>query len=360
MPTIEEIDAAYDAAVAYDVLVAKALKVDEVAQIAAAEERLRTFLIARWETLSKKAVAQSKKLTFDLKIAPVISESVDLIMSEWSLDVAPRFVTEIDRVYRLAREAGFKKAKGITTAPLTYDTPPVPEVTVKKTKVKKATDAEFNVVFDLIDEQAIEAMQEDNLFWIGEHYGKNVSVAVSETATETLLKQGASRIQAAEAMAEAMVTALSSLHVPGGYRGSARGYLEGLTANAMTTARVQGQIRSFENVGITTYEIVNPSDERTCPICSHMNGKVFTTTSATKQIELVQDTSSPGDVKNVHPWLSVKDLKAISPKAGAQGVADATNLTKAGFGLPPFHFRCRCTVDVSEASESFEALSGVA
>jgi SPP1 gp7 family putative phage head morphogenesis protein len=349
MPTREQLDAAYEAAMTADELICKALEVSEVAQIASSETRLRDFCIARWETLAKKAVQEAVRLTLDWAGPEVIAEAVHQIMLNWALEVSPSFLKELDRVYRLARIAGFKKAKGLTNEPLTYDTPSVEQV-------QKAADAEFKVVFDLVDEQAVAALQTNNLFWIGEHYGKNVSESVANTASETLVQAGSSRKEAAVAMEKAMSTALKSFHVPGGYSGSARGYIEGLVANAMTTGRVQGQIRSFVNVGITTYELVNPVDERTCPICAHMAGKVFTVKQASDQIELVQSASSPDQVKAIHPWLTVSEMKAISPLPGHQGPADSTALALAGFQLPPFHFRCRCTVDVSEFSESFEAL----
>lgn len=347
-----DLDAAYEAAMLTDVLFAKALKLSEVAQIASGEVRLRDFCIDRWDANAADAVAKAEQLTLDGAGADAIAAGVDLIMGQWAEDVAPSFLKEVDRVYRLARTAGFKKAKGLTDEPLTYDTPSAESIT-------KAVDAEFQVVFDLVDEAAVESLQNNNLFWIGEHYSKNVSTAVSETASETLIQAGASRKEAAAEMIKSMTKALSTLYVPGGFAGTAHSYAEGLVANAMTTARVQGQIRSFTNVGITTYEIANPEDERTCPVCGHMAGKVFTTKSANDQIELVQTAASPSTVQSVHPWLSVTEMLAISPTPGSAGVADSQALAKAGFNLPPFHFRCRCTVDVSEASESFEALADI-
>lgn len=358
MPTIDDLDAAYGAAVAFEVAMAKALGVSEVAQIASAEERLRSFLIARWEALTVEAAERSKQLVNEWAGEATVYENVHEIMERWAFEVSPQFVTEIERIYYLARKAGADKALGKTTASLTYDTEPVapgPEVE----KVTKAIDLDFDLVFDQVDEDAVAAMNGQNLFWIGEHYGTNVSAAVEETAKEVMIQGGASRAATAEAMERAMIGALSSLYVPNGYRGSSRSYMEGLTANAATTARVQGQVRSFEQIGITTYTIANPSDERTCPICGHMTGKVFTTRQARKQIDLVQAASTPEDVKAAAPWLTVKEMKAISPEAGFQSVSDSTDLSKANFNLPPFHFRCRCTVDVSEESSEFENLADV-
>lgn len=349
--TDERRDAAYMAALNLDVLLAKALKVNEVALIAAAEERLRTFCMDRWFALATDAVLKAEALTLGGSGKEPIVHAVDDIMRAWAPSVAPPFMVEVENVYILARKAGGDKAIGFTTESLVYDTPPVEE------PVKKAKgDVEFKVAFDVVDQHAVEAIQGNNLFWVGNHYDKNVSAAVAEVAEETLIKAGSSRATAAAAMATAMTKALGSVHVPGGYHGSASSYLEGLVANAMTTARVQGQVRSFEVVGITSYELVSPSDERTCPTCAHMAGKQFTVESARKQIELEQAINSPDMMSEAHPWLSTKEMLALSPIAGHVGAADSAALAKAGFGLPPFHFRCRCTVDVTDTSQSFNDL----
>jgi SPP1 gp7 family putative phage head morphogenesis protein len=357
MTTIREIDAQYDIALQAESVLVKALDVSAVAQIAMAEERLRTFLIKRWESLTIKAANAAGKVVANGGGAATATEAVNEVMGDWSYQIAPRFMTEIERMYKLARKAGGDKATGKTTAPLTYDVPPIDESPL--VKVKKV-EAEFKLVFDLVDEQAVRSLQDQNLFWIGEHYSKNVTAAVSETATEVMIKGGASRVATSEAMKQAMIGALSSLYVPGGYRGSSRTYMEGLTANAATTARNHGQIRSFEQIGITSYEIVNPSDERTCQICAHMNGKVFTTKQARKQITKTQSATTPEEVRAVNPWLKFSQIKAISPEAGFQTVEDSNELTKAGFNLSPFHFRCRCTADISESSSSFEELEAIA
>lgn len=353
MTTTAERDTAYDEAFALDWLLCKALKISEVAQMSAAEQRLRSFCINRWFAFADEAIKEAVKLTEDGAGEPNISNAVGEIMHGWAPDISPAFVKEIDHVYRLARQAGGNKATGYTTESLVYDTPPVDDEAVSK--AKKGV-AEFKVSFDLVDQNAVEALQDNNLFWIGEHYDKNVSAAISETASETLIQAGSSRKTAALAMAKAIETKLGSLSVPGGYKGSASSYLEGLVANAMTTARVQGQVRSFEVVGISSYELVTPGDERTCPVCMHMSGKRFSIESAHKQIELEQSINTPDAMKQVHPWLSPKELLAISPAPGPISVADSAALAAAGFSLPPFHFRCRCTIDLTSSGSSFNSL----
>lgn len=351
----------YDAAVAADVIVIKALKVSEVAQIASTEVRLRDWMIARFEARAKSAVKSAAKAMRDGAGAEAIKAIVDDKMRPWSGEVIGRFNKEWERVYRLARVAGSKRVQGKIKTPLVYDVPTVePNPDLKVTKAIGEPAAEFGFAFDLADEAALAAAKNKNTFWIGEMYDETMSTVISDTVAETSIAAGASRAEAAKLLTTRLTKLLGTVSMPTGYTGTLRSYVEGIVANALTTARVQGQIKSFTDLGVTTYEIVNPQDERTCPVCGHMDGKVFTTKQATTLIEEEIAAESPAAVKAVHPWLSLAQMLDISPKPGFQSTTDSTSLADAKFNLPPFHFRCRCTVDISEESESFESLEPTA
>jgi hypothetical protein len=148
-------------------------------------------------------------------------------------------------------------------------------------------------------------------------------------------------------MAERLSRQFGIVGVPGGFHGSSKSYFEGLVANASTVARVTGQVRSFESLGVKRLVVVNPMDNRTSKICKHMNGKVFTIPQARNQLNADLGAATPEDVKVSHPWLSHKQLKTVSPVAGQVGKADAEALAAANVAMPPYHFRCRTTVDIS-------------
>jgi hypothetical protein len=78
-----------------------------------------------------------------------------------------------------------------------------------------------------------------------------------------------------------------------------------------------------------------------------MDGKKFSTEQANRQVAAEIEAENRDDIKAAHPWFSYKQVIAISPKAGHVSPQDSAALAKAGFPLPPFHFRCRCAIDVN-------------
>ncbi|MGW8177936.1 MAG: hypothetical protein ACWGQW_03965 [bacterium] len=350
-------DTSYDRLVLANEIVAKALALPEVTQMAKAEQLLRQYLDKKWEIRVNQAVTAAKKATAAGKSAKQIQASIRKIMKQWSKDVTPRFNRDVEKVYKLARVVAAKKAKKKTKKPLVFDTPNFQELK----PVKKATTASVGVSFDLADQEAIAMLQERNVFWIGSHYDENVAGAIASTTSETLGEVGATRRVAALLMAERVREQLGRVVTPGGFHGTSVQYFEGLTANSMTVARVFGQMRSFDDIGITRYTIVNPQDSRTCKVCSTMDGKVFTVQQGAAQMAAEQAATSPDQIKAIHPWLSTSQLAAITTTpgrvSGPAGRAESRALSAAGVSLPPFHFRCRCTVDVDPAAGSFEQLA---
>lgn len=351
------LEAQYDRLVLADEIVSKALGISELSQMARYEQRLRQYINKKWDTRREQAAKKAGSLTKAGKTAKQVSAAVGKIMNQWSKDVTPRFNRDIASIYKLARKAGMKKGKKKSKGSLAYDTPNFTE------QVQKAK-AEVAVSFDLADQEAIAALAERNTFWIGTHYDENISAAVAETSSATILEAGASRSVAAVAMVERIRDVLGHVPTPGGFNGTSVQYFEGLTSNAATVARAFGQMRSFGDIGITRYTIANPQDSRTCKVCSHMDGKVFNVEQGYSQMSAELGASSPDDIKQIHPWMNHSQLTAISSRPGAvsgrAGVADSRALAAAGLSLPPFHFRCRCAVDVDASSASFGSLSPMA
>lgn len=345
----------YAGLVLADSIIAKAARISEVSQMGRTEKRAREFITAVWERRAKKATAKATAMAKQLKPATQIAAAVNKIMDGWAAEITPVFLAEFKRTYRLGRIAAWKKATKQTTAELRYNTP-------KFEEVKKAKEVvELLPSFDLVDDMAVSALESHQVFWIGEHYKGSVSPNIAETTKDVMAKAGRDAKAAGKAMSEKIGGALSKVRVPGGFSGSARQYFEGLTANAMTVARVHGQMRSFMDIGITRYSISNPSDHRTCKRCAHMEGKVFTTKQGAAQMSSELAAKNPDQVKAAHPWLTESQIKDISPKAGPlKGVAgekDSKALAAKGQALPPYHYRCRCTVDISLDIGSYSDLA---
>ncbi len=352
-----EIDILHDVLAVSDQAVAKALMISEVAQIARVEVRMRELLTLKWRNRVDQASARAGAIFAGGGSLKMAYAAVDKIMSKWSGEVTLSYGADIEELYKLARLAGWKKANGQIGGTLQYSVPNFTEdiedgkskVKVEKAKRKKRV-AQTKPSFDLFDEQAVLQLQDDQMLWIGIHYDNNVRAVVRESVKPGLI-QGFGRVEAGKRVAEAVGKNLRKVTVPGGFNGSDAKYFEGLAANTATNGRVRGQVRSFSDIGVTRYEIVNPMDKRTSPICQFMNGRIFTVQEAVSQIETVSGATTPEQVKEGHPWLSQTKAKGIHKSGGDRALA------KAGLSMPPYHFRCRSTVDISTDSVSFGALS---
>lgn len=355
----------YAGLVLSDNLIVKAVAVSEIAQMARIEVRMREYLIATWQRRQTKAIKQATSMAKQLKPPSSISAAISKHMADWDEEILPAFLAEVEKTYRLAREVAFKKATRRTKQSLSYPIPERPGVeatgvaTEKAAKGAKAV-ARIRPSFDLADEQAIKALKKQQVLWIGKHYQRRVSPAIAEVTRTTMAEVGRSAAVAGTLMAKRVADTLSHVKVPGGFMGSTPQYFEGLTANAMTVARVHGQIRSFMEIGIVTYSISNPGDKRTCARCAHMDGKVFKVQQGGEQMQRELGAKDPDAVKTAHPWLSLNQIKFISPTggpmAGKAGATDSKALAGKGQALPPYHFKCRCTVDIGTDSMTYQSL----
>lgn len=341
----QELDILHDVIRLSDVSIAKVLMISEVAQIARSEMRMRDYLLGKWRLRATEAAARAGAVVSGGGNLTSAYAAVDKVMGKWAGEVEARAGKDLENVYYLARKAGWKKGTGQTKASLQYVVPNFTEEieAVQKAKRKAAT---VLPSFDLLDEKAVDTLQRDQMLWIGRHYDANLREAVREAVKPGMIA-GRGHDKIGPIVRDAVQKTLGKVVVPEGFSGSDAKYFEGIAANVSTNARVSGQIRSFKDIGITKYEIVNPMDERTTPICRHMNGKVFEVKDAEAQLKRTAAATTPEGVKQAHPWLSLVKVQAIK---GSKGLA------KAGLALPPYHFRCRSTVDVSVESMSFESL----
>jgi SPP1 gp7 family putative phage head morphogenesis protein len=343
-----DLDVLHDVLVTSDVSIAKALMISEVAQIARHEMRMREYLLGKWRVRAKQASEKAGAAYAGGGTIAGVRAAVDTVMDKWAGDVETRATSDLSNIYKLARKAGWKKAKGKTKASLQYIVPNLSELDTPLKKAKAKT-PEVAPKFDLLDENALEELTTDQMMWIGLHYSKNVRDALRVAVTPTML-EGMGRQEAGAFVAKILGEILGKVAVPGGFIGTDAKYFEGLAANVATNARVRGQIRSFSDIGITSYEIVNPDDERTSDICHYLNGTVFKTSDAEAQVAATGAAKNPAAVRAAHPWLSFDEIKEIGDSGGADALA------KAGLALPPYHFRCRSTVDVAVGSMDFDSL----
>jgi SPP1 gp7 family putative phage head morphogenesis protein len=195
-------------------------------------------------------------------------------------------------------------------------------------------------LLSLPDRRAIEVLTRHNCFWLGEHYGEHIGPKISEL-TRNALDTGIGR----KALAEDLKRELGGV-APEDYK-----YWDVASSAALVRARSFGTISGMEEAGITEYEILAMMDERMCPICGEMNGRVFSVAETRKVIDSALGLDDPKAFKAAMPWQTKPAIGVSSAK-----------LASSGQGIPPFHGRCRCTLIVVSESAVItkESFPGVA
>lgn len=355
----------HDGISALDAIIAKALKVNELARIAKIETNLRRYIGKEWDSLavdaSKQAAAAMRSGSGnpgndDIKRMMV---RVDRVMSDWHETIEKRYVDDNHEVYELAHISSMKRALGKRKRPLDYNTPPGPEVRVNKAKeiVHIAGDGGERIPlilpsFNAVDMATIEAFEKHQVFWIGRHYKQNVSDTVARVARDTIVKAGLGREEAGKITQKVVRDALDIVEVPDGFTGTATRYFEGLVANTVTTQRVSAQLTGFERFGYTKHVIVNPRDQRTCPICDLMDGKVFEIAQGRKTLDSLVKAKNPASIKRIQPFMTVAIARELT--GGQRGPISAGRtraIAARGNSMPSFHFKCRCSIDITEEEE---------
>ncbi|MDR0652983.1 MAG: hypothetical protein LBG12_06710, partial [Synergistaceae bacterium] len=184
----------------------------------------------------------------------------------------------------------------------------------------------------LPDRRAIEALTKHNCFWLGQHYGEHIGPKISEL-TRSALDTGIGR----KALAEDLKKELGGV-APKDYK-----YWDVVSSAALVRGRSFGFISGMREAKLEYYEVLAMMDERTCPICRTMNGRVFSVAAAKSKINEVIEIKDPDKFKAALPWQNKPSL----------GIKSET-LMSEGKAIPPFHGRCRCTLIAAEGPEEEE------
>lgn len=110
-----------------------------------------------------------------------------------------------------------------------------------------------------------------------------------------------------------------------------------INANLTTSRLISlGFLSEAVSKNITTYQVNEVLDDRTCPICQMMHGKTFTVMTEYSKIVTALSTTDPTELKNIAPWPSQK-------KTNVALLASKSNedLQAQGLGSPPYHPLCR-------------------
>lgn len=249
----------------------------------------------------------------------------------------------VEPLYRLALIDASKRATGQSRGPVSA---PLVEKAAPERRVSSV------VSFDTVDKNAVAALKRHQLFWAADHYGEALSARIASVAEAAIIRGGLGGDAAGTAMASGLMAefglseefgfpagAFPGVPVPPRFRGRDREYFRALASNTATAVRVAGSVSAWERTEVTRFVVSNAGDERTCARCQAMDGKSFTVKAARKQLDKLLAAETPDDVRSAQPWLAESEFLA-HVKAGDKALVGANVV------LPPYHFECRCAVDV--------------
>lgn len=129
----------------------------------------------------------------------------------------------------------------------------------------------------------------------------------------------------------------------------------------VTRARSWSSLKSYAESGLEQFEVMAVGDERTCDICSFMDGQVLSIEKAMDAFDDMEDAEDLHHVKTkLAPFISADDDGLVLPNGtrlatlGEDGEYEQAveDLQDEGINAPPYHPRCRCTLSpVLEESE---------
>ena len=127
-------------------------------------------------------------------------------------------------------------------------------------------------------------------------------------------------------------------------------YWGGVVDYAGTLSAVRGQVNTMIDLGVERYEIVNPMDERTTPICQQLNGKVYLVSRARDHFARLDEATTVDEVKAIKGFTGrLPDSLTLPTGGDPKSIEErSSELSRLGLLVPPFHFRCRSFLDISE------------
>lgn len=334
-----------------DTIVFKAAALGSYPQLARKELRARIALSDEHTKIARKA---DKVLLAKVAKAKTITVTrINSWVKAWAKafdNYTDEVMSDIEDVVSFGNYAGkrvtYQRAFGAPQSITVYQGPPYRDRTPinERVEVSKAT-LDIKPSTTLEDERAIAQILKGQRFWIGKYHNDILSKQIQQIAKDILLEQGLPAKEAGAKLAQTLgyvngyKKAKPKVTIPKGWSGSTQQYFDGVAANAATVSRIHGQMRAMVEMGIERYEIINALDERTCSRCNMMNGAVLDVRKSYQQIVDIIG-GPPGAAATGAPWLSEADFASRFQTKGASGLQDD------GVGYPPFHFKCRCSVDI--------------
>jgi SPP1 gp7 family putative phage head morphogenesis protein len=188
----------------------------------------------------------------------------------------------------------------------------------------------MKISFTPMDQQNIEMIKSQQVFWLKNHYDSAVSKKMQD-----VLNQAFENNLTNEELADNLQDEFKDIMKAG------RPYFEGLAEHTGLRIREFGRLKNYEKIGATHYKIVAVMDERTSDICRALDGKIFPLQPALKTMEAMFK------IQENYSFEEAKDhLKELAPfvredqiETDSQGNPIGVRGSHTPF--PPFHWRCR-------------------
>ncbi|MCB5262979.1 MAG: phage head morphogenesis protein [Candidatus Cloacimonetes bacterium] len=188
------------------------------------------------------------------------------------------------------------------------------------------------------DQQLASQLQSQNLFWIGQHYGADISDDFRNTLTQAI-EQGHTK----QELADALKGKFNDLGDKGQH------YWQGLAEHTALRVREMGRLSGYEKAGAQYYRLVNPMDERTSEICWALvsENKLYPLDVALEVRDNLMDIDvnaegleeSRDRIKALAPWVKESQVE-YDDKGNPTGVSGAHT------PFPPFHWKCRTQTEI--------------
>lgn len=193
-------------------------------------------------------------------------------------------------------------------------------------------------IYGLQDASLATTLQQQNLFWIGQHFGTDIQADFTQSLHQAL-DQGFTRDQ----LADLLKTQFQDL----GQKSQA--YWQGLAEHTALRIREFGRLSGYEKAGARYYRLVNPMDDRTSEICRVLvgMGKIYPLDTALEVRDnlMAIDVQAEGletareHIKALAPWVKDSDI-VRDPDGNPTGVSGAHT------PFPPFHWKCRTVTEI--------------
>lgn len=125
-------------------------------------------------------------------------------------------------------------------------------------------------------------------------------------------------------------------------------YIDGLSAAVVNRIRNVGRILRWGNLGSTEIIWITARDDKVCPRCMALDGKVFKINTLTERINTFSSAQSNEEAINALPWPGAKGDNYVLPDGSEIPMTSPADvLSQVGIGVPPLHPLCRCFVELA-------------